>query len=84
MILLVLRDGTYAEVPNAVDVIHRDRRLRCIDAAGETLVSFNAAEVVAYTCNETSAERITTDDTTQADIITPPGRHALDAGGPTA
>lgn len=58
MILLMLRDGTYAEIPAGTDVIHRNRSLRCISPGGEILASFNAAEVLAYTCNEASADRL--------------------------
>jgi len=62
MILLVLRDGSYVEVPTASDIVHRNRSLECIDAAGQLLASFNAAEVLAYTCSEASARRLTEDE----------------------
>jgi len=65
MILLLLRDGDFAEVPSGTDVIHRNQILLCIDAMGETVASFNAAEIVAYTCSEAAARRLTGDDDEQ-------------------
>ena len=60
MILLLLRDGSFAEIPTGADVIHRNRTLRCLSSSGDVLASFNASEVTAYTCNEISARRIRT------------------------
>jgi hypothetical protein len=59
MILLLLRDGNFAEVPGGSDVIRRDHSLLCINGLGETLAAFNAAEIVAYTCSEAAARRLT-------------------------
>jgi hypothetical protein len=62
MILLMLRDGSLAEVPQATDVIHRQQTLNCIDATGQVLTRFDAREVLAYTCSEVAARRLAAEE----------------------
>jgi hypothetical protein len=57
MILLMLRDGSIAEVPQGHDIIHRKQTLTCVDRSGEVIASLNATEVLAYTCSEAAARR---------------------------
>jgi len=59
MILMLLHDRTQVEIPDGVDVIHRDHTLKCLSATGEILAELQAAEVLAYTCSEISARRLT-------------------------
>jgi len=61
MILLMLRDGSMAEIPQGHDIIHRKQTLLCIDRAGEVITSLNATEVLAYTCSEAAARRFVND-----------------------
>ena len=61
MILLILRDGSMAEIPQGQDVIHRQQSLVCIDGSGEVITSLSAPEVIAYTCSEASARRMVND-----------------------
>jgi hypothetical protein len=61
MILLMLRDGSMAEIPQGHDIIHRRQSLICLDRSGEVIVDFNASEVLAYTCSEAAARRFVND-----------------------
>jgi hypothetical protein len=61
MILLMLRDGTLAEIPQGNDIIHRRQTLMCLDRNGEVITSMDATEVLAYTCSEAAARRVLND-----------------------
>jgi hypothetical protein len=63
MLLLLLRDGSYVEVTNAEDVIHRPGVLVCVDESAEPLLTFAADEVVAYTARPDIAQRMIAGDT---------------------
>ena len=56
MILILLRDGTSAEIPNAFDVVHKAGSIDCIDPWGELLASFLAEDVLAYSLNPRVAQ----------------------------
>jgi hypothetical protein len=58
MLLLLLRDGSYVEIENAGDVIHRPGVLVCVDEDATPLVTFAADEVLAYTAREDIAQRM--------------------------
>jgi hypothetical protein len=58
MILFILRDGSYTEISEGVDVMHRHQTLACIDKDGQTIVTLKAGDVIAYTCTEACAERM--------------------------
>jgi len=61
MILLMLRDGSMAEIPQGRDIIHRKQSLICLDYDGQVIVDLNASEVLAYTCSEAAARRFVND-----------------------
>ena len=61
MILLMLRDGSIAEIPQGHDIIHRRQELMCIDRSGEVITSLDPKEVLAYTCSEAAARRFVND-----------------------
>ena len=56
MILILLRDGTSVEIPNAFDVVHRAGSIACIDPWGELLASFLGEDVLAYSLNPRVAQ----------------------------
>ena len=62
MLLILLRDGSYVEIANADDVIHRPGVLVCVDEAATPLITFAADEVLAYTARQDIAQRMLDDE----------------------
>ena len=57
MVLVLLRDGTDVEVPQAFDVIHRPEGICCIDDLGTLVAYFSPEEVLAYKVHAFVAEQ---------------------------
>lgn len=62
MILLLMVDGSYAEIPRGADVIHRPGVIVCIDRTDAPLAVFSTEDVHAYTCRPSVARQMVEGD----------------------
>ena len=58
MLLILLKDNTFIEVPQCTDVVHKLTFLLCVDALDAPLLCLPADEVLGYTMNRTVAAHI--------------------------
>ena len=73
MLLLILKDGTHLEVPQAVDVIHKLGYIVCVDQLDMPVMTLPVNDVIAYTRNDRLVEELgaaddDTSDEGQADV----------------
>jgi hypothetical protein len=57
MILILLRDGSTAEITAVEDVVHGPGSLVCVDYLGAPVASFFAEGVLAYTLDPSAIHR---------------------------
>jgi hypothetical protein len=58
VLLLILKDGTHLEVPQAVDVIHKLGYIVCVDQLDMPVMTLPVNDVIAYTRNDRLAEEL--------------------------
>ena len=62
MILLLLTDGSFVEIPHAADVAHKPGAIVCYDPNDAPVASFNTSEVLGYTLNPHVAHAMKEED----------------------